>query len=284
MFSEFSSSQLLILAALVFFAGVVDALAGGGGLITLPAYLAFGLSPALLLGTNKLSSCLGTAVAAYKFVRKTRFGADFLFILVVLAAAGAALGAAACLLVALIAASVLAPPWPLLCGLAAAAYYGLFAPPAFLLAECLFSSLLALSFLALHRKRAFLFGMALAAVFLVRPEVLLFAGLAILVLPFLPGGGGRKGAAAAALGGLLSSQLFGVTPTDPLTYAGVAALFLVVAVVATAIAAGTAGAVAAAHTDAGPIVVIAFRNARTGRVRVEGAAAGRCAQIRRPAE
>ncbi|HAH05031.1 MAG TPA: hypothetical protein DCM05_00675 [Elusimicrobia bacterium] len=115
----------------------------------------------------------------------------------------AALGAAACLLVALIAASVLAPPWPLLCGLAAAAYYGLFAPPAFLLAECLFSSLLALSFLALHRKRAFLFGLALAAVFLVRPEVLLFAGLAILVLPFLPGGGGRKGAAAAALGFVL---------------------------------------------------------------------------------
>ncbi|MDD2804620.1 MAG: TSUP family transporter [Elusimicrobiales bacterium] len=89
----------LPLALLVFLAGFVDSIAGGGGLITLPAYLAHGLSPSLLLGTNKLSSCLGTAVAAFKFVRETRFGWDFLFILAVLAAAGAALGAKAISLV-----------------------------------------------------------------------------------------------------------------------------------------------------------------------------------------
>ena len=96
----FSAAQpWLPLALLVFLAGFVDAIAGGGGLITLPAYLAHGLSPALLLGTNKLSSCLGTAVAAFRFVRETRFGADFLFILIVLAAGGAALGAKAISLV-----------------------------------------------------------------------------------------------------------------------------------------------------------------------------------------
>ncbi len=81
------------LALLIFLAGFVDSIAGGGGLITLPAYLAYGLSPALLLGTNKLSSCMGTAVAAAKFLKETRFGMDFLFILIVLAAGGSFLGA-----------------------------------------------------------------------------------------------------------------------------------------------------------------------------------------------
>lgn len=85
----------LPLALLVFLAGFVDSIAGGGGLITLPAYLAFGLSPAVLLGTNKLSSSLGTTVAAAKFIKETRFGADFLFILAVLGAGGALLGARA---------------------------------------------------------------------------------------------------------------------------------------------------------------------------------------------
>lgn len=90
-----AAQPYLPLAALVFLAGFVDSIAGGGGLITLPAYLAHGLPPSLLLGTNKLSSCLGTSVAAAKFLKETRFRADFLFILVVLAAGGSFLGAKA---------------------------------------------------------------------------------------------------------------------------------------------------------------------------------------------
>lgn len=93
------SQPYLPLALLVFLAGFVDSIAGGGGLITLPAYLAHGLSPALLLGTNKLSSAMGTTVAAAKFIREARFGGDFLFILVVLAAGGSFLGAKAVSLV-----------------------------------------------------------------------------------------------------------------------------------------------------------------------------------------
>ncbi|MBI5203004.1 MAG: TSUP family transporter [Elusimicrobia bacterium] len=64
-----SAGTLAALAALVFFAGVVDALAGGGGLITLPAYLAAGLNPALLLGTNKLASSIGTVASAARYWR-----------------------------------------------------------------------------------------------------------------------------------------------------------------------------------------------------------------------
>lgn len=90
-----AAQPYLPLSFLIFLAGFVDSIAGGGGLITLPAYLAFGLSPAVLLGTNKLSSSLGTTVAAAKFIKETRFGADFLFILVVLGAGGAFLGARA---------------------------------------------------------------------------------------------------------------------------------------------------------------------------------------------
>jgi uncharacterized membrane protein YfcA len=64
---------LAVLGACVFLAGVVDALAGGGGLITLPAYLAAGLNPAFVLGTNKLASSLGTVVATVRYHRSLRF-------------------------------------------------------------------------------------------------------------------------------------------------------------------------------------------------------------------
>jgi uncharacterized membrane protein YfcA len=86
-------AALVLLGACVFLAGVVDALAGGGGLITLPAYLAAGLDPALVLGTNKLASSLGTVVATIRYHRALRFSMrDFLPVLAA-AAAGAWLGA-----------------------------------------------------------------------------------------------------------------------------------------------------------------------------------------------
>ncbi|OGR94349.1 MAG: hypothetical protein A2016_04780 [Elusimicrobia bacterium GWF2_62_30] len=94
-----ASLPYLPLTFFVFVAGFVDSIAGGGGLITLPAYLAFGVPPALVLGTNKLSSSMGTLVAAAKFLKETRFKADFLFILIFVAAVGAFLGARAISLV-----------------------------------------------------------------------------------------------------------------------------------------------------------------------------------------
>lgn len=60
----------LILAA--FFAGFVDAVAGGGGLIQVPALLAAlpDSPPSVLFGTNKLSSIFGTGSAAWRYVRR----------------------------------------------------------------------------------------------------------------------------------------------------------------------------------------------------------------------
>lgn len=50
-------------------AGFVDAIAGGGGLITVPALLAAGLPPHIALGTNKLQSTLGMSVTVGTFAR-----------------------------------------------------------------------------------------------------------------------------------------------------------------------------------------------------------------------
>ena len=55
--------QFFIVCPLVFLAGFVDAIAGGGGLISLPAYIIAGVPAHFALGTNKLSSSLGTTIS-----------------------------------------------------------------------------------------------------------------------------------------------------------------------------------------------------------------------------
>lgn len=83
----------IYLGSLMFLAGFIDALAGGGGIITLPSYLAFGINPALLLGTNKLSSSMGTLVAAYKFRKKITVSKKLIITISVLALLFSAIGA-----------------------------------------------------------------------------------------------------------------------------------------------------------------------------------------------
>jgi len=97
MVSAFSPLQWAALAALVFMAGVMDALAGGGGLITLPAYLAVGLPPHLLLGTNKVASSIGTVVSALKLGRGAGLKLGPLVPMLVASLIGSFLGARAAL-------------------------------------------------------------------------------------------------------------------------------------------------------------------------------------------
>ena len=59
----------LIVCPLVFLGGFVDAVAGGGGLISLPAYMIAGLPVHYAIATNKLSSAMGTSVATAKLAR-----------------------------------------------------------------------------------------------------------------------------------------------------------------------------------------------------------------------
>jgi uncharacterized protein len=60
---------LALLALAAFVAGVVDAVAGGGGLVTMPALLAAGLPPHLALGTNKGQSVFGSGASLLRFAR-----------------------------------------------------------------------------------------------------------------------------------------------------------------------------------------------------------------------
>lgn len=66
---ELNLMTYLIVCPLVFLAGLIDSVAGGGGLISLPAYMAAGLPPLQAAGTNKLSACLGTVASTTRFVR-----------------------------------------------------------------------------------------------------------------------------------------------------------------------------------------------------------------------
>ena len=61
--------QYLIVCPLVFLAGLVDSIAGGGGLIALPAYLIAGVPAHVALGTNKLSSAMGTTVSTARLAK-----------------------------------------------------------------------------------------------------------------------------------------------------------------------------------------------------------------------
>ncbi len=60
---------LFIVCPLVFTAGLVDSIAGGGGLISLPAYLIAGIPPHQAIATNKLSSSIGTTISAARYIK-----------------------------------------------------------------------------------------------------------------------------------------------------------------------------------------------------------------------
>ena len=92
-------NQFLIICPLLFLAGFIDAVGGGGGLISLPAYLLSGLPVHSAIATNKLSGSCGTALAAFKFFRRG-LGCGKLAIPTVAAAiVGSSLGAKASLTV-----------------------------------------------------------------------------------------------------------------------------------------------------------------------------------------
>jgi len=67
-------THVLLLCAAAGFAGWVDAVSGGGGLVQLPALLVAlpGAAPAAVLATNKLSSVCGTAASALTYQRRVR--------------------------------------------------------------------------------------------------------------------------------------------------------------------------------------------------------------------
>lgn len=79
-FSDYSLFTLLILSALAFMAGFIDAVVGGGGLIQLPALLVTLPNASLptIFGTNKIAALSGTSMAAFQYAKRIRFNVKLL--------------------------------------------------------------------------------------------------------------------------------------------------------------------------------------------------------------
>lgn len=78
---------------MVGFAGFVDSIAGGGGLLTTPTYLFLGLPPQFILGTNKCVSTFGTTMAVSRFIKNKSFDYPLVVYSSVFAILGSGLGA-----------------------------------------------------------------------------------------------------------------------------------------------------------------------------------------------
>lgn len=89
---ELGLDVLAILFGVATVAGFIDAIAGGGGLLTIPALLSTGIPPSMALGTNKLQSCGGSLSASLYFVRKKAVNLKQIAILILLTFIGAVLG------------------------------------------------------------------------------------------------------------------------------------------------------------------------------------------------
>ena len=73
-------------------AGWVDAIAGGGGMVTIPILLGIGVPPQMVLGTNKFQASFGSFTAAYHYIRKEVVPLDDAWAGILFTLIGSALG------------------------------------------------------------------------------------------------------------------------------------------------------------------------------------------------
>lgn len=84
--------NFIFLCVTGFFAAAVDSIAGGGGIISLPAFLLCGVPPHMALGTNKFSSTCASFTSSLKFARSGKVNFKLLKYTAVFTLLGAALG------------------------------------------------------------------------------------------------------------------------------------------------------------------------------------------------
>jgi uncharacterized membrane protein YfcA len=87
-----STDMLLFLIAAGFIAGFIDAVVGGGGLISVPALLLTGLPPNMVLGTNKLGGTLASMTSTVSFLISGKINGKLVLLLFPLSFIGALLG------------------------------------------------------------------------------------------------------------------------------------------------------------------------------------------------
>ena len=85
-------SLWITLCSVGFIAGLIDAIAGGGGMLTVPTLLTSGLPPHVALGTNKLAASFGSFTASLTFYRKNLFNPKYWRLAIIATAIGAISG------------------------------------------------------------------------------------------------------------------------------------------------------------------------------------------------
>lgn len=90
---DMSVGSWCFLAVVAFLAGIVDAVSGGGGLLTLPTYLLIGVPGHLISGTNITSSITGALIAAIRFAKGGKIHMQSAIVSGLVATAGGVLGA-----------------------------------------------------------------------------------------------------------------------------------------------------------------------------------------------
>lgn len=118
-------SNWVLLAVIGLIAGFIDAVVGGGGLLSIPALLTIGIAPHTALGTNKLAASFGSSMAAWTYYRQHLFRPTFWYIAFIATFIGAILG---CVLVYLLDSKWLEKALPLL--IIGIAVYSLVSPNA----------------------------------------------------------------------------------------------------------------------------------------------------------
>lgn len=96
---QLTITTFLIVCPLVFLAGVVDAIGGGGGLISLPAYIFAGLPAHMAVATNKMSSSCGTAVVTSRMIKNKLIDFKLAVPSILMAILGSGIGARLSLLI-----------------------------------------------------------------------------------------------------------------------------------------------------------------------------------------
>lgn len=94
---QYMDYRLLFLCAAGFLGALVDSIAGGGGLVTIPAYLLAGVPPHFTLGTNKFAATMGSFISTAGYAKSSKVNFRLMRIAVPMTALGAILGVRAVL-------------------------------------------------------------------------------------------------------------------------------------------------------------------------------------------
>lgn len=88
----FDLNQFIILGVLCFLASFIDAIAGGGGMISLPAFIATGIDPHVAIGTNKVAASFGAYSSFLKFLKAKKVNMELVKKTMLFTVIGAVLG------------------------------------------------------------------------------------------------------------------------------------------------------------------------------------------------